>query len=172
MKMRNRIVELRRVPAGDLVANRKNWRTHPPQQRQAVSELLAEVGCADALLAREDGDGRLVLIDGHLRADLLADQVVPVLVLDVNEAEADKLLLTLDPLAKMADVDRAALDVLLTQDEEKSGALADLQKQMADQAGLYREGDDAAQSASFEVDDAEFSFSHRCTECGFEFSPR
>ena len=133
---------------------------------------MAEVGVADALLARKDADGRLVLIDGHLRADLLADQVVPVLVLDVNEAEADKLLLTLDPLAKMADVDRAALDVLLAQDEEKSGAIAELLKQMADQAGLHREGDGAAESVSLEVDDAEFSFSYRCTECRFEFSPR
>lgn len=172
MKLRDRIVELRRVQAGELAANPKNWRTHPRHQRQAVSDLLLEIGCADALLAREGDDGKLVLIDGHLRADLLADQVVPVLVLDVSEAEADKLLLTLDPLAKMADINRAALDELLSQDEEKSEAIAALRKQMADQAGLYRDGDEVAESGSLEVDDSEFSFSHRCTECGFEFSPR
>ena len=40
-----------------------------------------------------------MLIDGHLRAETAPDMMVPVLVLDVTEEEADKLLLTLDPLA-------------------------------------------------------------------------
>jgi hypothetical protein len=42
--------------------------------------------------ARELPDGRLQLIDGHLRAETTLDDVVPVLVLDVIEEEADKLL--------------------------------------------------------------------------------
>ena len=52
--------------------------------------------------------GGLMLIDGHLRAETTPDQVVPVLVLDVNEAEANKLLATLDPLAAMAETDMMA----------------------------------------------------------------
>ncbi len=44
-----------------------------------------------------------MLMDGHLRAETTADQLVPVLVLDANEAEANKLLATLDPLAGMAE---------------------------------------------------------------------
>jgi hypothetical protein len=51
------------------------------------------------LLARELPDGRLQLIDGHLRSDITPDMDVPVLILDITEAEADKLLATLDPLA-------------------------------------------------------------------------
>ena len=70
--------------------------------------MLAEVGYADALLARELADGSLMLIDGHLRAETTPDAVVPVLVLDVDEAEADKILLTHDPLAAMATVSRGA----------------------------------------------------------------
>jgi ParB-like chromosome segregation protein Spo0J len=64
--------------------------------------VLAEIGYADALLARELDDGTLELIDGHLRAETTPDMQVPVLVLDVDESEANKLLATLDPLAAMA----------------------------------------------------------------------
>ena len=47
----------------------------------------------------------MMIIDGHMRADINADAIVPVLVLDLNEEEGDKLPLTLDPLAAMAESD-------------------------------------------------------------------
>jgi len=75
--IRDRIRELRRVHARDLLPNPKNWRRHPKAQAEALRDLLAEVGCADALLARELPDGRLMLIDGHLRKDTTPDAVVP-----------------------------------------------------------------------------------------------
>ena len=93
--------------AADLRPNPRNWRVHPPEQQDALRGVLAEVGYADALLARELPDGSLMLIDGHLRAETTPDAVVPVLVLDVDEAEADKILLTHDPLAAMATVRRS-----------------------------------------------------------------
>src|SRR5260221_3407006 len=68
MHIRDRIKELRRVPAAQLQPNPKNWRTHPKAQQDALKAILAEVGYADALLARETDTGRLMLIDGHLRA--------------------------------------------------------------------------------------------------------
>ena len=97
-KYRDRIRELRRVPASELKANPKNWRTHPEGQAAAMEGVLSEVGWADAVLARETADG-LELIDGHLRKEIAPDEMVPVLILDVNESEADKILLTHDPLA-------------------------------------------------------------------------
>ncbi len=109
--IRDRIKELRRVPARSLVPNPKNWRTHPKAQADALRGILAEVGYADALIARETPAG-LVLIDGHLRAETTPDQEVPVLVLDVTEEEADKILLTLDPLAGMAAANDEALKAL------------------------------------------------------------
>lgn len=105
MHFRDRIKELRRVPAGDLLPNPKNWRTHPDSQRNALRSVLADVGYADALLVRERDDSQLELIDGHLRAETTPDSLVPVLVLDVNALEADKILLTHDPLAAMAGAD-------------------------------------------------------------------
>lgn len=111
--IRDRIRELRRVPAGDLLPNPKNWRRHPGAQREALRGLLREIGYADALLARELPDGRLILIDGHLRADTTPEAVVPVLVIDLDDTEADKLLLTLDPLAAMAQSDGERIKALL-----------------------------------------------------------
>jgi ParB-like chromosome segregation protein Spo0J len=102
MKIRDRIRELRRVQASDLVPHPGNWRVHGKAQTAALKGLLAEIGYADALLARELPDGNLLLIDGHLRRDSTPNQEVPVLILDVTEAEANKILLTLDPLAGMA----------------------------------------------------------------------
>ena len=123
MKIRDRIRELRRVPACQLLPNPKNWRTHPKAQQDALRGVLAEVGMADAVLARELPDGSLMLIDGHLRAETVADAKVPVLVLDVTEDEADKLLATIDPLAAMAETDGAKFDELLRTVNTSSEAL-------------------------------------------------
>jgi DNA modification methylase len=113
LQIRDRIKELRRVRARDLLPNPRNPRRHPRAQAAALRALLDDVGYADALLARELPDGRLMLIDGHLRAETTPNQDVPVLVLDVSEAEADKLLLTLDPLAAMAESDAERIKGLL-----------------------------------------------------------
>ncbi len=113
MQIRDRITELRRVLASDLTPNPKNWRTHPDAQRDAVRGVLADIGYADALLARENSMGQLELIDGHLRAETTPDVLVPVLVLDISEEEADKILLTHDPLAAMAGADRERVSDLV-----------------------------------------------------------
>lgn len=120
--IRDRIVELRRVKAADLLPNARNWRTHPKAQREALAGVLAEVGYADALVAYETPEG-LRLIDGHLRAESTPDATVPVLVLDVTEAEAEKLLATMDPLAAMAGRDESALSALLADVSTSSDGL-------------------------------------------------
>ncbi|MGE5194065.1 MAG: ParB N-terminal domain-containing protein [Deltaproteobacteria bacterium] len=135
MKIRDRIKELRRVRAAELAPNPKNWRTHPKAQQDALKGILAEVGYADALLARETPEGGLVLIDGHLRAETTPDTMVPVLVLDVDESEADKLLATLDPLAALADADAGKLNELLAGIETGSEALRHVLSRVADDAG-------------------------------------
>src|SRR5580704_8861915 len=121
MQIRDRIRELRRVKAADLVPNPKNWRTHNRAQSDALKGVLAEVGFVDALLARELPDGRLMLIDGHLRAETLPEALLPVLLVDLTEEEADKVLLTLDPISAMAQSDagrmRALLETVRSDDE-------------------------------------------------------
>jgi DNA modification methylase len=139
MKIRDRIRELRRVPASELRPNPKNWRTHPEAQANALRGLLSEIGIADAVLARELADGSLMLVDGHLRAETLGDETVPVLVLDVDEAEADKVLATLDPLAAMAEADAAKLDAILREVDTGSPDVQQLLADLADEAGLYQD---------------------------------
>jgi len=131
IQIRDRIKEFRRVQAKDLVPNPKNWRRHPKAQVEALRGLLTEIGYADALLVRELADGRLMLIDGHLRAATTPDALVPVLVLDVTEAEADKLLATLDPLAAMAESDSERIKELLATVRTDSEAVQELLKRTA-----------------------------------------
>jgi ParB-like chromosome segregation protein Spo0J len=136
MKIRDRIKELRRVRAAELRPHPKNWRTHPQAQRDALCGVLAEIGYADALLARELPDGSLQLIDGHLRAETTPDAEVPVLVLDLDEHEARKLLALLDPLAGMAEADHATLaDLLADVDTESQAIRAMLDQMLRDPEG-------------------------------------
>lgn len=139
MKIRDRIKELRRVKSSELLPNPKNWRTHPKAQQDALKGILAEVGFADALLARELDDGSLMLIDGHLRAETTGDQEVPVLILDVDEKESDKLLATFDPLASLAECDKEALNNLLREVDTGSEALQKMLSELAESNGLYLE---------------------------------
>src|SRR5579864_5513668 len=113
MNIRNRIKAHRRVRAGDLVPHEFNFRAHDAGQRSALAALYREVGFARSLLAYELPDGRLKLIDGHLRRDIDPDMEVEVEVLDVNDAEARALLLSIDPLAALAQVQEQLRDRLL-----------------------------------------------------------
>lgn len=129
--IRNRIVRHVRVRAGDLVSHELNSRRHPHAQRRALLALYAEVGFARSLLAYELPDGRLKLIDGHLRKDIDPDMPVEVEVLDVNDEEARKLLLSIDPLATLAEHDSAKLDELRKITTSDSDELTNLWRSIA-----------------------------------------
>jgi len=57
-------------------------------------------------------------------------------VLDVDEAEADKLLATIDPLAAMAEADAGKLDQLLREIDTGSEALQEMLSKLAEDAGV------------------------------------
>lgn len=113
MQIRDRIKEFRRVPSGELMANPLNHRVHPDKQRKELRKVLKDIGFAGALLAREQ-DGKLVLIDGHLRAEECKDAELPVLVLDVTEEEGNKILASFDAIGSMAKIDQKILDDLVS----------------------------------------------------------
>jgi hypothetical protein len=154
MKIRNRIKELRRVKAGLLRPHPRNWRTHPAAQQDALRGVLAEIGYADALLARELPDGTLELIDGHLRAEITPEAEVPVLIVDLDDVEAAKLLALHDPLAAMAETDEAMFAELLADVETQSEAVQRLLDGMLGEPGVSPESEPDPTPPDVDIPDA------------------
>lgn len=113
---RDRIREFRRVPAELITPHPKNPRRHGPDQKFAMRGLLEKIGYVDALIVRELPDGHYQLLNGHMRHDLCEGAAaLPVLVVDVTEAEADLVLATYDEVGEMALSDEELADELATQ---------------------------------------------------------
>tara|TARA_B100000809_G_scaffold100422_1_gene98941 strand:+ start:1880 stop:2389 length:510 start_codon:yes stop_codon:yes gene_type:complete len=167
MKIRDRIKKLVRVPASELLPNPKNWRVHPESQQNALRGVLAEVGIADAVLARETKNG-LQLIDGHLRADIDPSIKWPVLVLDVTEEEADKILLTHDPVSTMAEANIDQLETLLDEVNLEFAGAEELLDKLALESGLLDIDDETAGGEYDETvaDDVDMV---TCPKCKNEF---
>lgn len=127
--VRNRIIEHRKMRAGDLVPNEQNFREHSDAQKQALQEIYQQVGFARSLLGYLLPDGRVKLLDGHLRQSLDAEQIVDVEILDVDEAEAAVILSSIDPIAAMARTNTAKQSALIASLQENSRAT--LQKILA-----------------------------------------
>jgi DNA modification methylase len=71
------------------------------------------------------------LIDGHLRAETTPEAMVPVLLLDVTEEEADLILATFDPLGAMAEADAERYKALLQTASSDDQAVQDLLRRTA-----------------------------------------
>lgn len=137
MQVRNRIKKLAQLDPSQIVPNPKNWRTHPHAQREVLGGLFADIGIVNACIVRPVGDDKFMLIDGHLRTEVLADQKIPCIILDVNEQEADKILLSLDPLSGMAQLDPAKLNELLSSVELSNESLQSLKSNLQWQADNF-----------------------------------
>ena len=85
-----------------LLAHPSNWRSHPKAQREALADVLDEVGyVATVLVNRRTGR----LVDGHLRVELArarGEASIPVTYVDLSAEEEALVLASLDPLAAMA----------------------------------------------------------------------
>ncbi len=142
--MRNRIVSFEYVSPSDLDGHPQNWRTHPNTQRSALQEVLDRVGVADALLVyRSQATGRLTIVDGHLRRELLAGEgKLPVLVLDLTDEEAKAVLTSHDPIGAMAQRDQALYETILNE-LGQSDAYADMVKMLdVDRHATGADGED------------------------------
>lgn len=142
--MRNRIVKHVRIRAGDLIPHELNPRRHPERQRRALLDLYEKIGFARSLLAYELADGRLKLIDGHLRKDLTPEAEVDVEILDVSDAEARALLLSIDPLAQLAENDEERLAELRRLTPALSESLTSLWDQIGQAATATKQAIDEA----------------------------
>ncbi len=143
-KMRDRIIEFKKLPARELLDNDGNWCLHPAMQRDALTGVLYEVGKVQALVAyySERNGKKLTLIDGHLRKDIDPDLEWWVAITDLNDAEADLILLLFDPLSAMAERD-------------ESKALAIAERVRADNLAVQALVRRVVEGAEFDTDEAE-----------------
>lgn len=102
-RIRDRIVEFKRIKGSEILKNPDNWQFHPNSQREGFRGVAREIGIAGALVAylseRHDG---LTLINGEMRITEFPDQEWPVLITDLDDDEADLLLSQYDQIGKMA----------------------------------------------------------------------
>jgi len=160
MSFRDRIVGFERRKASEIEPHPENWRIHPDAQRTALTGALTEVGMVDAVIARKLPGGKLQLVDGHLRRDLLGDEEVPVIVTDLTAAEAKLVLATFDPLSELAETNEDIFTNLLAELTADDGAVNELLETM---------GAKMVAPADFPEIDLEQETDHRCPSCGYEW---
>ena len=173
MKWRDRVRELRRVPASSIENAPWNFRTHPEEQKQALEGSIEELGFFDPLDVWEPEPGRLMLVDGEARNTLInvtvgPDTLVPVVVTDFDEHEAKKALAIKDPIGAMAETNADRLDDILREVEVSSPALQEMLTELATDAGLYKTDD----SGSGDGGDAIPETYQVVVECGSEREQR
>lgn len=99
---RNRIVGSGEAPPADLAANPRNWRIHPAAQQAAVGGALDQLGWIQQVIVNRSTG---FVVDGHLRVAMAlarGEPMVPVLYVELDEAEEALALATFDPLSAMA----------------------------------------------------------------------
>ena len=110
---RSRIVGNGEACPDELLPNARNWRRHPKRQTDALEGVLSEVGWVQQVIVNQR-TGQIV--DGHARVERAVqfhEPTVPVVYVDLSEAEEAVILATFDPLGAMAETDRSSLDLLL-----------------------------------------------------------
>ena len=137
-KWRSRITREAMVAPGDLTPHPYNWRTHPLLQQEALEGVLDEVGWVQRIIVNER-TGHVV--DGHLRVELAvrrSEPAVPVLYVDLTEAEEALVLATLDPVAALAKADAERLSRVLERTSADNEALSEFLDKLADSLGAER----------------------------------
>lgn len=121
----NRITGHAELPAGQIVANDRNFRLHPTAQESALRGALSTVGWVQDVIVNQrtaaawgDRQNRPTLVDGHLRVRAAlaqgADTPVPVEYVDLAPAEEALVLASLDPITALGTNDPDALTALLS----------------------------------------------------------
>ena len=130
---RNRIVGAGDEAPDQLVANPRNWRTHPGAQRDALRGSLSTVGWVQQVLVnRTTGH----VVDGHARVEEAISRnepTVPVLYVELTPEEEALVLASLDPIGAMAERDDARLTELLAELNVDDAGLAALLDSLAPQ---------------------------------------
>jgi ParB-like chromosome segregation protein Spo0J len=164
---RNRITRYADVEPVSLVAHPMNWRAHPENQRAALSGSLDEIGWIAPVIVSES-TGRI--IDGHLRVALAIaheEPTVPVGYVELTEREEKLALLALDPIASLAEANKAALDMLMREAVPSDARFQNMIADLAAKVGII--APDFAASDADSQSDLDDRVPIVCPKCGHEF---
>jgi len=110
---RNRIVGFAEVHPQQIFSNPRNFRLHPAQQQEELSDILKKVGLVqDIIVSKRTG----YVIDGHLRLELAIREnqpTVPVKYVDLEPQEENFVLSTFDGVTGHAVIDNKKLTELI-----------------------------------------------------------
>lgn len=166
-QLRNRVKEVKRLKASEVSANPKNFRLHNDHQRQQFRSILGEVGFSGVSLAyhSQRNGGALTLLDGHMRNEMTPpDFESDYAILDVDDAEADKILLSFDWLGSLATIDEAKIRELTAevdmQTEAAKATVAELTAKFAEPVA----------PETFPEYDEDVATDHTCPKCGYKWS--
>ena len=133
--LRSRIVGEGEEAPDQLMANPLNWRTHPKAQVDALEGLLKQVGWVQRVVVnRRTGH----VVDGHARVELAlrrSEPSVPVVYVDLAEAEERLVLAALDPIGGLAGTDADKLAELLADVETADQGLQAMLQELAKSTG-------------------------------------
>lgn len=164
-KWRNRIVGHGEEKADQLLANPDNWRIHPKNQQDALSDVLKEVGWVQNVIVNKATG---FVVDGHMRVALAISQneTVPVTYVDLTPEEESLILATFDPISAAAVTDAAKLRELLSSVSTNSPALDELL------SGVIKmpEFKEAAAPEGFASYDEDIETEYCCPKCGYQWS--
>lgn len=153
---RNRIVGEGEMPASQFTAHPQNWRRHSTEQQAVLEAILDRVGWIQRVLVSQRSG---YVVDGHLRvmsALKRGDQTpIPYATVDLDPDEEALVLATYDPIAALAETDRAQLGDLLAGIRAEDAAIANLLKDLA------LEATPPSQEVHFTVEDRP-----TCPTCG------
>ncbi len=166
---RSRIVGNGEVEPASLQGHPENWRLHPEAQKSALSGALRELGWIQQVVVNER-TGRL--IDGHLRVALALqaeETTIPVLYVDLSEDEECLALVTLDPIAMLAEANKEALAGLLHQVQSGEAGLQAMLSQLGQDEGITPP--DFAPVGIDEQGRLDEKAPVECPSCGHLFTP-
>lgn len=138
---RNRIIGSGEEDPEQLLANPRNFRTHPGPQRDAMRGILDRVGWVTGVVVNQRTG---YVVDGHLRIEEALSRhepTIPVQYVDLSPEEEGEILLALDPIGAMATADQERLASIIGEigqawDESGLTALMEDMRLRADMVGI------------------------------------
>jgi hypothetical protein len=121
--MEVRVLGLQYVKREDLVPMARNVRRHGSVQRRRFRGLLERFGFAGALLGARRADGKVQILDGHMRLEEAALEEYPVVLVDLPESDWAEFSAAVDRITAQADCDNDALAEMYEQMSDAVKAL-------------------------------------------------